>query len=147
MIFAKTALYSGVGAAVASLAVIQFLAKLEGKAAVEPINATSHVIYGASHKPEPSLSFHETLPGGLINVGSAFFWGGVFARIAPSRNSLRAIVARSSLTVAFAAVLDYGIVPRRLSPGWEHSLTPRSVAFSLATMGVGLALGALAAQT
>jgi hypothetical protein len=47
---------------------------------------------------------------------------------------------------AVAGVVDYGIVPRRLTPGWELALPPKSVAAVLAAMALGLAAGGILAQ-
>lgn len=145
MAHARTALYSGAGAAVASLAAIMILSRVEGHTALRAVNATSHIIHGAEDAPVEGFDMRRSLPGLLINVGSALFWGAVFAYITPPRSrSPQAIVTRAFITSAAAAILDYGLVPRRLRPGWELALAPRSVALALAVMGTGLAAGGLA---
>jgi hypothetical protein len=53
------------------------------------------------------------------------------------------VVLGAAGTAAIAGAVDYGLVPRRLSPGWEHALPPRGVAAGFAALGLGLALGAL----
>jgi hypothetical protein len=47
---------------------------------------------------------------------------------------------------AIAAVVDYGITPKRLSPGWEEVLSKRSIGLTYAAMALGLAAGALLAR-
>lgn len=44
---------------------------------------------------------------------------------------------------ATAALVDYGIVPRRLSPGWEGPLPPASVPGGFVGLFAGLVLGGL----
>ena len=144
----RMALFAGTGAALASLAAITLLSRLEGHAAVRPINATSHVIHGAD-APAEGFDMQRTLPGLVINIGSAFFWGAIFACVAPTRSPLlpRAIIWRALITAMTAGVVDYGLVPRRLRPGWELALAPRSVVLALTAMGAGLAAGGLAARS
>jgi len=47
---------------------------------------------------------------------------------------------------AIAAVVDYGIVPKRLTPGWELSLSRKSMAGAFASLAIGLAAGALVSR-
>ncbi len=144
MISSRTALYAGTGAAVASLAAVAFLSRLEGHSGLRPINATSHVIYGTD-APAEGFDARRTLPGFVINIASAYFWGAVFACLSPSRSphSPRAIIGKAVMTSIVAGVVDYGLVPRRLRPGWELALKPRSVTLALAAMASGLAAGGL----
>ncbi len=144
---ARIALYGGAGAAIASLGAIMLLSRREGHGAARPVNATSHIIYGPQDAPRDNIDAPHTVPGLLINVGSAFFWGGVFACMVPAKPSPHAIVGRAYLTALVAGVVDYGLVPRRLRPGWELALKPRSVMLALAAMGAGLAVGGLAARS
>lgn len=145
---ARTTFYSGAGATLASLAAIAILSRREGHAAVRPVNTTSHVIWGPEDAPRERVDARHTLPGLAINVSSAFFWAAVFASGTPARaRSTRGLIGRAFLTSTAAAVMDYGLVPRRLRPGWELALRPRSVAIALAAMGAGLAVGGIAARS
>lgn len=148
MTFFRTMLYSGTGAAVLSLGTVAVLSRLEGRDASRPINATSHVLWGPGDALHDGIDARHTLPGLLINIGSAFFWGGVYA-LATSRQPSRTeggLVGWAFVTSLVAAVVDYGLVPGRLRPGWELALKARSVAIALAAMGTGLAAGGLAAR-
>jgi hypothetical protein len=145
----RTALFGGAGAALASLAAISFLARREGHAAVRPINATSHVLWGPRDATRDEIDVAHSLSGALINIGSAFFWGSLYAialaggRKPPGGGKL---VGGAFLTSALAALADYGLMPRRLRPGWELAIAPGSVAMAFAAMGVGLAAGGFAAR-
>ena len=144
----RTALYSGAGAAFAALAAVALLSRLEGHSATRPINATSHIIWGPKDAPREESDVAHTLPGLLINIGSAFFWGSVFALATPpaSKQTVKGVIGRAFGTSLLAAALDYQLVPRRLRPGWELALPARSVALALAAMGLGLAAGGLVAR-
>jgi hypothetical protein len=43
---------------------------------------------------------------------------------------------------AIAAVVDYGITPKQLTPGWELALSRQSMAGAFAGLAQGLAAGA-----
>jgi hypothetical protein len=45
---------------------------------------------------------------------------------------------------AVACVVDYGVVPHRLSPGFELRLTKRAITAGYVAFGLGLALTAMA---
>jgi hypothetical protein len=144
----RIALYGGAGAAVATLTAVALLSHLEGHSAARPINATSHVLWGPRDALSDKIDVVNTLPGLLINVGAAFFWGAVFAFSTPSasKQTSKGVIGRAFGTSLLAAAVDYGMVPRRLRPGWELALRVRSVALALAAMGAGLAAGGLTAR-
>lgn len=144
----RTAAYSGTGAALAVLATLALLSRREGHAAVRPLNATSRVAFGARRAVRDDVDLRHTGTGVAINVGAAFFWGAVYSlmtRPGPRQSAVR-LVGRAFATSLLAAIVDYGLVPRRLRPGWELALRGRSVALALGAMGAGLAGGGLAAN-
>ena len=58
-----------------------------------------------------------------------------------------AAIARDAAAVsAIAAVVDYGLMPKRLTPGWEEPLPIRSVAGGFAGLALGLAIGGFVTQ-
>jgi hypothetical protein len=144
----RIALYSGTGAAVAALTAVALLSRLEGHSAARPINATSHVLWGPHDAPREKVDVAHTVPGLFINVGAAFFWGAVFAFSPPgaSKETPQGIIGRAFGTSLLAAVVDYGLMPQRLRPGWELALRARAVALALAALGAGLAAGGLTAR-
>lgn len=144
----RTMLYSGAGAALFSLTAIALLSRIEGRDASRPINATSHVLWGDEEATGDGIDRRRTLPGLVINVGAGFFWGAVYALLTPRppERSRSEVVGRALATSLLAALVDYGLIPRRMRPGWELVLSSRSVAAALAAMGIGLAAGGLAAR-
>jgi hypothetical protein len=108
-----------------------------------PINAVSHILYGdeAANHTEPSLAY--TATGALLNAGAMFAWGGVYAmlrRAVPQRSASSAIVL-SAATAALAYVVDYHVVPRRLTPGFEKRLPIEAMACIYGALAIGLAAG------
>jgi hypothetical protein len=50
---------------------------------------------------------------------------------------------KAALISALAAGVDYGLTPRRLTPGWENVLSKPAMALTYGAMALGLAAGAL----
>jgi hypothetical protein len=134
---------------VANLAVtgtLGLLAQLEGQNPLQPINATSHWLYGPQQVGQiKRVDLKHTGVGYLTNHAAAVFWAlpftGWLAR--RSRRSSAEIAAGAATTAAVAAVVDYGLIPRRLTPGWEYTVSSRSVAIAFGALAFGLAVGAL----
>jgi hypothetical protein len=45
-----------------------------------------------------------------------------------------------------AALVDYGITPKRFTPGWEELLSKRSIGVTYAAMALGLTAGVMLTQ-
>jgi hypothetical protein len=124
------------------------LAWAEGKSAVQPTNATSHWLHGdraASHR-EPDVA--HTLVGYATHHASTLFWAVPFeAWLAARPPRTTAELLRDACAMsAIAAAIDYGVTPKRLTPGWELVLSKRSMATTYGAMALGLAAGALLAR-
>jgi hypothetical protein len=123
-------------------------ARLEGKSAWRPLNATSHWLQGqaAGRRSEADLS--HTSVGAATNQAAAMFWGAIFGAYLANRpqHSNARILRDSFVMAAIAGAFDYGLMPRRLTPGWELAVSKRAVVMTLGAMAVGLAAGGMAAR-
>lgn len=121
------------------------LARREGRSAVAPINATSHVIHSARAGDVDRIDTIHTGTGSFINLGASIFWALPFTWWLSRRRDppVSEVALGAAATATVAGLVDYGLVPRRLSPGWEHALPPRAVAATFGSLAVGLALGAM----
>ena len=133
---------------IASLAVHGALAifgRSAGRSAFAPINATSHIVYGPAAGAVDEADLPHTGVGAAINHGASIFWAVPLAWWLATRRetSTADIVRGAAATGIIAGVIDYGVVPRRLSPGWHLALPARSVAGTFGALAAGLALGAL----
>jgi len=148
MSFARYALYCGGAAGVASIATVMLSALAEGRSPFEPVNATSHWLWGDKAGMHGEADLAHTLTGAITNQSAAMFWGALFGAWLSSRppRSTGEMFRDAAVTGAIATTIDYGILPRRLSPGWELSVSRPSVVIGMAAMALGLALGGLAAQ-
>jgi hypothetical protein len=132
-------------AGLATTLAVAFRGRREAGSGVAPINATSHVLWGDEAGAADAVDLKHTLPGLLINGGAGVFWALVYELLCerlPRRD--RVAAAAGGAAVAGAAyVVDYHLIPRRLSPGWELRLSPGSVALGFVALGVSLAVTGL----
>ena len=112
---------------VASLAVhgaLAIMGRAAVRSAIAPINATSHIVHGPRAGAVDRVDLSHTATGVVINHGASIFWAFPMAWwLTRDRDrSTGEIVGVATATGAFAGLLDYGLLPRRLSPGWHHAL-------------------------
>lgn len=144
----RYALFCGAGAALASSAALIISARLERRGAWAAVNASSRWLWGEEAGTHDEADLRHTLVGGATNIGASFFWGALFGAFLSSRPPRRpvAMVRDASMAGVIAGLVDYGLVPKRLTPGWELALSKRSVMIAMAALALGLAGGGLVAQ-
>jgi hypothetical protein len=140
-----SACLSGSVASIVGAAALTLLSQAEGKRGVRPINATSHWWHGDGAGSVREMDLPHTALGYATHHISSVFWGVLFEALrARDPNTDPLSIARdATLVSAVAAAIDYGVLPRRLRPGWEIVLPKRSVAAGLAALAAGLTLGGL----
>lgn len=143
------ALIDGAVAGAATALTAALCARLEGRPALQPVNAVSHSVWGdeAAEHGEPSLKY--TLTGLAVNTLGALFWASIYGAIT-GRPMARTSIARSignALALSGAAyVTDYHLVPRRFTPGFEKPLSPASLLAVFGSLAAGLAARRLFAR-
>jgi len=140
---AARALVSGAVAGIAAAAALALLARAEGKGALQPINATSHWLHGERAAGCDELDARYTLLGFATHYASAVFWALPFEFWQARRRepSTGALLRDACMTSAVAAAVDYGMTPKRFTPGWELVLSKRSMVAAYAALALGLASG------
>lgn len=136
-------LLAGTLAAGLSILALAAAALLRGLPGWMPLNATTHAFYGAEAAAFRGLDLAHTGLGLVIHVASAFFWAGIavlLTRLADGPH-VQLPWAAGAATAVLAGVVDYGLMPARLTPGWELVLPPAGIAAGFAALGLGLALG------
>jgi hypothetical protein len=138
-------LLAGTGASLGSAIAAMLAARAEGEGALEPLNATSHWLHGDTAGDVEALDVAHSGVGLATHHLSAMFWAVPYALWLSSEPDRTAgeILGGAAATAVTAATVDYGLMPRRLSPGWELALSPRGIAASFAGLALGLAGGAL----
>jgi hypothetical protein len=138
-------LLAGTGASLGAAIAAMLAARAEGEGALQPLNATSHWLHGDEAGEAEALDAEHTGVGVATHHVSAMFWAVPYAlwlANEPDRTTGE-ILGGAAATAAVAATVDYGLVPRRLSPGWELAIGPRGIAGAFAGLALGLAGGAL----
>ncbi|CAA0096680.1 Uncharacterised protein [Starkeya nomas] len=132
------AILSGSAVSLATSVALALLARSEGRHAVQPVNSTSHWFLGEAAGHSRAIDLKHTLGGFATHHAASVFWAMVFEalqRLRPNKAPLGDAVAVSAL----AALVDYGVVPKRLTPGWEKVVTPKSIALAYVAMALALA--------
>lgn len=142
---ALAAITTGTVTSIVTTVALALLARSEGKSIFQPTNATSHWIYGENAGRVRSAEARHTLLGYCTHHLSAIFWAVPFqVWLAVGRSRAPSTVTRkAALIAALAALVDYGFVPKRLTPGWEAVISKRSIAAAFIAMALGLALGGM----
>ncbi len=143
----RTTAGSGTLAALASIAILAWRGHLDAHSAAGPINAISHWLWPRKALRSDDLSLRYTGTGGAVHAASSMLWAGLYGAVRTKRRhptAVNALTDAAAIT-AVAAVVDLKLVPNRLTPGFEHRLSPRSLFMVYAGLGFGLALGGLAA--
>jgi hypothetical protein len=139
------AVATGSLAGAAATAAVALCGVRETGSGVAPINATSHVLWGDEAAGADAIDVKHTLPGLLINVGAGVFWALVHELVLARlpRRDRATVVASAAAVAGIAYVVDYHLLPRRLTPGWELRLPRRGVALGFGALGFGLCAAAL----
>lgn len=114
------------------------LAGLAGRHPMAAVNASSRWLWPEAPFVDAVHPAYTTV-GALTNAGAALMWGAVMAA---ALRRTGAPLPTAIGTAVSAAVLDYGVLPRRLSPGWERAMPVWGVAIAFGVMAAGMAMGA-----
>lgn len=143
------ALISGSSASIVSTLALGLCGVHEEGAAAGPINGPSQWLWGQAEAQTRELTWRHTAVGYAIHHAMSLLWANVFEqmqlRSASRLADLRAMDActNAALVAMLAYVVDYGVAPPRLRPGFKKHLGARSIFLVYAAFGAGLALGSL----
>jgi hypothetical protein len=128
---------SGTAVSLVTTALLSLVAQMRGRHPVETINATSHWFWGDGAGRTRAVDGKHTALGFATHHLASMLWASVFQfvrRASPGRSPLADAAGVSIL----AAVVDYLVVPKRLTPGWEKVVSPGAIALAYAAMTIGL---------
>lgn len=138
----RRVLRRGTTAAFVSGLVLVVLGRREARSGAAPLNAISHWLWPRSALRADGLSTRHTVPGVVIHWGASCFWSALYEgprRCQGTRPGAAVCDAMALSTVA--AWVDLVGVPERLSPGFEHRLSPPSLCLVYLAFAAGLVLG------
>lgn len=139
----KSIVQTAVAATVATTAATAVAGVVENGNPAAPVNAISHIVWGekAAHRDAASTKY--TWTGAALNAGAMLSWA-AFHHAVFNRSRSRSVagnLARGAATAGIAYVVDYHVVPKRLTPGFEKRLSNRSLFAIYAALAVSLAFG------
>lgn len=133
----------GTGVSLATAAVLGAVAAARGRSPVRVVNSTSHWIHGDRGARTAAFDLSHTATGWATHHTASLFWAAVF-EVVRRVGRRRSAVADATLVSALAAFIDYAVVPKRLTPGWEKVVSPGAIALAYGAMALVLAAGTLA---
>ena len=141
--FALDTAATGAAATAATTATILCLGHQRDASSWAPLNAVSHIAFGDEAARHTELSTKYTATGAALNTAAILSWAALHAgvmRMLPRRD-LPAAIGAGAAVAAAAYVIDYYVVPRRLTPGFEKRLDGRSLFWIYSSLAAGLAAG------
>lgn len=140
------ALVSGTIAGVATALTATVLGAKERSSPAQPLNATSHIVFGdeAARRKRPSLKYTGT--GFLLNHAATILWAAVyeelFGKSADSHHIGKAL-AGGAAVAGLAYLTDYFLIPERFTPGYEKPLSGGALATIFGALALSLPLRGL----
>jgi hypothetical protein len=151
----RRAATSGTMGGLAAAMAASVVGKYENDSFAAPLNATSHIIWGDEAARQDCFSLKYTLTGFLLNHVSAIFWALFYEKLfgkhtakrqqatpsvsKPNDGSMIQPLLGATAVAAGAYVVDYYLIPRRFTPGFEKRVSGKSLAAILAGLAIGLA--------
>ena len=141
--FAMDTVAAGSGATALTTATILCLGQERDSSMWAPLNAVSHITFGDEAATHTELSAKYTGTGAALNTAAVFSWAAMHAGVmrALPRQDLPSAIGAGAAVAAVAYVVDYHVVPRRLTPGFEKRLSGRSLFWIYSALAAGLAAG------
>lgn len=128
----------GAAASVVSTLLLLLLARRQTGHALAATNATSHWLWREAAFAQDGASLRYTLSGYVIHHCACTFWSVLAERYLANLSPVR----RAGTTALAACVVDYGVCPKRLTPGYEARLSTLAVGLSYVACATGFALAA-----
>ena len=140
--FATRVLATGTVASVASSLAATLLGHHRTRSYASASNATSHWVWGDEAGDRHRADVPHTLVGYCIHHASSVFWATAYEGWLASRRPPHPVAAAAAVTLV-AYMVDYHVVPRRLTPGFERHLHKGDMLLTYVAFGAGLAAAAL----
>lgn len=123
----------------ASTALVSLRSRQRAGALPAGTNAASQWVWGERARHARGWSLRHTLLGYTIHHASSVMWAAGYEAWGRQRPADPPLL-RGAGVAALAYVVDYHLVPRRLTPGFENRIGATGVAATYAAFALGLAL-------
>jgi hypothetical protein len=137
---------SGTLAGLASAVALAIAGQRDTGSPYAAINAESHWLWGDESLREDRPTLKHTLAGIVTHQLSTVFWATLYALVRGERRAVHRVpeaLIGGIATSAAAAAIDYTLVPKRLTPGFEHRLSRGSMVGVFAAIAGGIVIGTL----
>jgi hypothetical protein len=122
----------------ATSAVVTALAKAENNHAAAGLNAVSHILWGDEAAKANDWDVQHTVVGGALNASAMAAWSVVHEAL-PRAHTWWGAALKGALLSAAAYAVDYHVVPKRLTPGFERRLSPTAMVVTYAALAAAFA--------
>jgi hypothetical protein len=142
----REGLVSGTVAGLLSAAVLMATGKRDAGSAVAAVNAESHWLWGDESLTEDRATWRHTFTGLATHQASTVFWATLYALVRGDRKAVKGVpeaLIGGLATSVVAAAIDYTLVPKRFTPGFENRLSAPSMVAVFAAIAGGIAIGSL----
>jgi hypothetical protein len=135
-------LKTGLGLAAATTAASMLTSDRETGSPWAAINAICHIVDGDDVEQSQDWSPRSSLLGVFINGAAMSTWGILYEAVL-AMAKVRSNPLTGAVAAASAYVVDYHVVPKRLTPGFEKVLPPKSLLSIYLALGIAFALSNL----
>lgn len=144
----RMAAISGSVASMVSALVAAACGHVENGKPAGPINAISHWVWDEKAFRYDAPSLRHTLVGYLVHHAMSIFWATAFESLMKRHPepTPRSAVQRGLAVAAVACIVDYTCTPERLTPGFEHKISKKSLLCIYSSFGLGLAVAYIAVR-
>ena len=111
-----------------------------------PLDAVSHIAWGDRAYARDELDIKHTLVGAVLNAGAMVMWSAVHSWLFARRPTVIGALASGAAVSALAYVVDYHVVPKRFTPGFEWKLPRRGMRDMYIALALSLAAAGLVAR-
>lgn len=142
----QQAVRSGTLPSILSILVMATRGKRDAGTALGPLNAPAHWLFGKEALRADGLSWRHTLTGLVIHQGSSMLWGLLYDQLVRKQRKTKSVAGLAAGAVgltAAAALVDLKMVPSRLTPGFEHRLSRKSLVLTYGAFAAGLAISGI----
>lgn len=132
--------------ALGTTAAIALCGHLENGDAIQPINDVSHITFGDEAFAQRGASLKYTGSGLALTKSFTASWAVLHEMLFGAyqdEGNVPVSLAGGALIASFAYLLDFHIVPKRLTPGFETHLSKRSLLAIYVVLALALGLGGL----
>lgn len=146
----RKGLISGTTASIISAVFLSLLGKGELNKFAAPLNGPSQWIWGRHAPYVNRLSLRYTFIGYGIHHAASIFWAIGYEKLRqslPPVEKTSAILAPAVAITTVAYTVDFHLIPKRLTPGFENRLSKSSLLLVYGAFALGLAAPALLARS